>query len=238
MPDNAHLKNLFFNLSHLIGDDIIAFVSRVNPDRVFLDKYLERYAFAGELGVPPEQLAFPLQVHSNRVKLVSSSGSVENTDGLITNNPSLVLSIVTADCLPVFIYDPVDDYRALVHAGWRGISTKIIPHAVKQLIELGVKPESLQFIYGPSIRQENYEVGEDVAAKFSPENKLKISDDSWKVNLAGEVTNQILDFSIPAENIHDCGICTFEEQDCHSYRRDGHRAGRMYSFFGRTNESV
>jgi len=235
----ADLQNrLFFDLSRYFGDEIIAAVSQVNPDRIFRDKLLERYSYAGELGFYPEQLAFPVQVHSNRVIQVSTAGSVNSADGLITRNPDIVLSIVTADCLPLFIWDELRQTRALVHAGWRGVTGKIVTETLNQLKLMDVTPETLTVVAGPSVHMKNYEVNSDVADLFSPGNKVQTDQGKWHVNLFGAVRDELISFGGQEENILDSGICSVEDKRCHSYRRDGLKAGRMYSYFGRKNESA
>ena len=80
-----------------------------------------------------ENVAYPIQTHSNNVVDISSGGEYPDADGLITCNQSVFLSIQVADCVPIFIYDFKTGCKGLVHSGWKGTANKIISDLSKAL---------------------------------------------------------------------------------------------------------
>ena len=92
-------------------------------------------------------------------------------DGLITNKKNIALGILTADCAPVFIFDPIKKVIAVAHAGWKGAYKKIIIKIIKKLIILGSKKENIIATVGPCIAQQNYEVKQDFKTKFLKQTK-------------------------------------------------------------------
>ena len=94
-------------------------------------------------------------------------GNIGEGDALITDKPNLALTISTADCTPVFIYDKENKVIAGVHSGWRGTEKKILLETLKKLkSDFNSQPENLYVYIAPSISQEKYEVGPEVAEKF------------------------------------------------------------------------
>ena len=79
----------------------------------------ERAGLSTLVGLNPNHVVKPKQVHSAEVKFVYTSGEIAATDALISNSNSIVLSIQVADCIPLFLADPLNGVIGLVHAGWR-----------------------------------------------------------------------------------------------------------------------
>ena len=84
----------------------------------------------------------------------------------------MILAILTADCLPVVLHDPVAGVLACVHAGWRGTVAGVTAAAVAALQDLGSRPSDLVAGLGPAIAGDRYQVGPDVheavTAAFGP----------------------------------------------------------------------
>jgi hypothetical protein len=118
-------------------------------------------------------LAVPKQVHSNTVVVlpnISKPWDPPEADGLVTNQAEVVISVQTADCLPVLLADPVYRAVAAVHAGWRGVLKQVVGNAVRLMkASFNSSPADLIAVAGPSIRSCCYEVGEDVIAAFAQE---------------------------------------------------------------------
>ena len=180
-----------------------------------------RYEIAEEIGYKTESLAIPHQTHSTNVLFVNSAGEFENCDGLITANPNIVLSLQTADCIPIFLYDKSTAARGLVHAGWRGVVGGIVSNAIDLMVSKGSIVENIHVFLGPSICMNCYEVGAEVADQFENKNKKKLGGGKWFVNLHGQVECQLLDLGVLASKIKSSPICSFENDNCCSYRRDG-----------------
>jgi YfiH family protein len=89
-------------------------------------------------------------------------------DALMTDQPGLLLSIRTADCMPILLVDPKRRALAAVHAGWRGALERIVEKSVGDMRRLfASRPSDLLVAIGPSIRVCCYEVGEEVRENFS-----------------------------------------------------------------------
>jgi YfiH family protein len=154
---------------------------------------------------------------------------------------NLALCVVTADCVPAFIYDPKRSVIAGIHAGWRGVASRIIPKTIAKLKEDGSNPADLEVLIGPHIQKQSFEVEFDVRdqilsslgpltsderADFSE----KISDKKALVDLDKVVKRQIQDEGLSLEKLFAINIDTVTDLRFHSYRRDKEKSGRQISF--------
>lgn len=163
-------------------------------------------------------LAVPGQVH-------------KGTDGLFTDDRRVVLSLRVADCAPIFFYHPPTRFRGLVHAGWRGLAAGVITAGADLLQTRGVDLGLVEVVIGPTIEAACYEVGPEVVELFSPATWQPNSNGRFQLDLVAAVREQLLDAGIPTAMITSVDVCTRCDPRCHSYRRDGKRAGRMVAFF-------
>ena len=188
--------------------------------------------------VPPGyRVATLKQVHSDRVMTVrgEEDGVLGDADALVTDHEGTLLSIRTADCVPLLLVDPATRAIAAVHSGWRGTVAGVLPRAVEAMqAEYGTDAGSLLVAIGPCIRFEAYEVGEAVAEQFRglfPERKDL--DRQTHVDLVEGCVRQLKQLGVPDEGIFDCGRCSYREPELfHSFRRDQEESGRMVSFIG------
>ncbi len=149
-------------------------------------------------------------------------------DGLITRSPNIPLAIRTADCLPVFIFDPRQRAIGLVHAGWRGSRKRIVEKTVKRMAQQWkTSLEDLKVVLGPAIRSCCYEVGREFLEYFPQE--VIVKDQHLFLDLPLVNKTQLSSLGVREENIFDCRICTCCDQQFFSHRRDGAKAGRMLS---------
>jgi polyphenol oxidase len=203
------------NMSYQVGDD---------PARVDMN----RAAFFSEVGISKNELAIPLQSHSENVCNVEMPGEYENCDGLVTNTQGVALAVTIADCVPILLFDPVKNVIGAVHAGWRGTANTIVQKAVRTMqVEYNTDMNDVRVFIGPSAGLCCYEVSEEVAVKF--ENKI-VSYNNTKVfiDLKKENALQLQKQGLVKGNIEISKHCTIcEKQLFHSFRRDGKRAGRM-----------
>jgi YfiH family protein len=115
------------------------------------------------------------QIHSSLIRGVSAKDILENGmaavlkgDGLMTNEPGVLLGIQTADCIPVLVADRKKRAVAAFHAGWRGTLARIVENGVGRMrLEFGSRPEDLIASIGPGIGQCCYAVGEEVQQQFN-----------------------------------------------------------------------
>ncbi len=109
------------------------------------------------------------QTHSATVHRVDGAPAVGlEGDGLMSDTPGVLLGILTADCVPVLVLDPVRRAVAALHAGWRGTAQQIVERGVHRMQqEFGSRPEELLAAIGPAIGPCCYTVGEEVRDAFA-----------------------------------------------------------------------
>ena len=132
----------------------------------------QNYGILGQaVGFDPAHTVFTKQIHSDLIERVGRDqwgrGLLreveEGCDGLVTNEPLTALTVFSADCTPVLLYDPVQKAIGAVHAGWRGTAMKIAAKAVlKMTEEFGSRPEDIHAAIGPCIGQCCFETHNDV----------------------------------------------------------------------------
>lgn len=221
------------NLGLHVGDDV---------DRVRRNRRL----VAAATGVPLESWVLAEQVHGAQVAVVGRKESgrgaesletvIRQADGLVTAEPGIALVALFADCVPVYLVDPVRRAVALVHAGWKGTLGGISARAVVAMVEtLGCRPEDLWAVIGPSIGPCCYEVKEQVVDFFRREFsgaeyllQKSAGKESWYLDLWEANRVALLAAGLPPAQIAVAGLCTC----CHpelffSHRRDRGRTGRL-----------
>ncbi len=204
----------YFNLSYSVDDakEIVDF---------------NRALFFNELGLNDRMVSYQKQVHEDKISTVSSFGSYGESDALITTKKNLGLAISSADCPAIFIYDPKGKVIAAVHSGWRGTEKNILRKTIQKLKSDFNSNASNYICYiGPSISQRNYEVGEEVAAKFDKE-FVYINRNKFYLDVSGANYTMLIEEGVKRTNIQVSNLCSYEyEILLHSYRRDGQKSGR------------
>lgn len=186
---------------------------------------------ARQIGIALERIAIPNQVHDNNIELAVAGKVHKRTDGLFTADPSVVLSLQVADCAPVFFHHSGSGYRGLVHAGWRGLAAGVLVEGAGFLTAQGVDLDQVQVAIGPTIEMVCYEVGREVVERFPATVWRSNAQGRYQLDLVAASQEQLSAAGIPEENIRSVGVCTVCDSRCHSYRRDGERAGRMVAFY-------
>lgn len=136
-----------------------------DPERVATN----RRRAADRLGLPVAALLTARQVHSAHVVVVEAAwpdAARPTADGLVTRRPGLALGILTADCAPVLLADPVAGIIGAAHAGWRGAKAGVLARVIEAMLALGARRERLAAVIGPCIAQPSYEVGPEFRAAF------------------------------------------------------------------------
>jgi hypothetical protein len=194
-----------------------------------------RKRFLVELGFSDRGIAAAEQVHSSRVQVVNEPESVGETDGLVTDTPGLFLSVVTADCLPVFLWTTDGAVVGILHAGWRGTAAGIVRNAVQAIRrEYAVRPQDAAALLGPCISPPFYEVGSEVARRFPSACLQPSRDGRFLLDLKRANRIQLQTAGVPREAIFSDDRCTFENSGVFfSYRSEGPRAGRMIAVIGK-----
>lgn len=202
------------------------------------DSLVNRKEFLLQVDINYNDLICAKQVHGVNIEYVlgkdKSSGaldyasSIEDADGLITDQPNVPIAILTADCLSIFIYDPKRHAIAILHAGWRSTEQNISSVGVSHLQDrFGSRMEDLQVGFGPSMRACCFEVEQDFKSKF-PFGLIKREGRVF-MDMALINRRQLLDCGVKNENIFDPQICTFSDDDLFSFRKEGQAAGRLIS---------
>lgn len=226
-------KNGFFDFSNLFPENFIAVMSQKAPNlSISESETSSRNNIFRKTGFTDSRVAIPDQIHSANTKIITSSGSKGKCDGLITDNQKIVLSLKVADCTPCYLFDTVNGNFGLIHSGWRGTVGKIIINGLLNMIALGSIVKDILVVLGPSISQKNYEVTEEIAKLFKPVNVIQIDKSHWLVNICDEIKSDLVSFGVLENHIFNAKLCTYESENCHSYRRDGDSSGRMIAYAG------
>jgi hypothetical protein len=154
-------------------------------------------------------------------------------DALITDEVKLRIGIRTADCVPILMLDAKNRALAAVHAGWKGAATEIVKRTIEKMREtFATEPGNVFAAMGPCIRACCYEVGEEVAQRFSAQFPEWGEEDRAKRNLDLVEANrrQLLGMGVPPDQVFDSGLCTTcDSVQFFSYRREPENPGRQVS---------
>ncbi len=184
------------------------------------------------------------QTHSDNIEIIDTKESrgwsslqsaVEDCDGLITNQKGVVLTILTADCVPILLYDRVKEVVAIVHAGWRGTKMGIAMRCVAKMEEeFSSSPSDIVVGIAPSIGRCCYEVDEDVASHFFDyPNGVTKRGEKYHLDLPLINQEQLISIGVAKESIEMSNICTSCSVDEYfSYRKEGGCSGRFMSLIG------
>ncbi len=126
-------------------------------------------ALATAAVLPGSELVTPYQVHSPDAVIVRRAWKLADrprADAVVTDEPSLLLGIVTADCAPILMADMEAGVVAAAHAGWRGAHDGVIAATVAAMEQLGAVPARIRAAIGPCIAQASYEVDEAFRERF------------------------------------------------------------------------
>jgi purine-nucleoside/S-methyl-5'-thioadenosine phosphorylase / adenosine deaminase len=191
-----------------------------------------RALFFDHFKISQENLVFPRQVHADYVEAVDKPGIIKDCDALITSTPGLAITIQTADCFPLFIYDQRNHTCAIVHSGWRGTAKNIAQKTLAKMYTFyKTKPGDVLVAIGAGIQQKNYQVDGETAKYFDPAFLLADGKNHFKLSVQDAIISQLREYGVPSQNIEVDRTCTFEAKEKYfSYRRDGVESGRMMGF--------
>jgi YfiH family protein len=206
-----------------------------------LEAVQENRRRAVEAVKPGSRLVTVHQIHSSDAVIVAEpwdESARPHADALVTDQPGLLLGIVTADCAPILLADCNAGVVAAAHAGWRGAHGGVIEATIVQMEALGADSGSIAAAIGPAIGPASYEVGEDFGAAFN--------DNESQFFAPGQPGH--LQFDLPAYvlyRLEKAGISKVQALDLDtypdagrffSYRRSTHCAepnyGRQFSLIG------
>jgi len=159
----------------------------------------------------------PFDLSANRTK--ESPNVFPDVDALVTDTPGLYLAVKYADCIPILIYDKKKKVIAGVHSGRKGTEQNIVGKTISRLNRIYLsEPSDLYVALGPSICGEHYEVSDDIFEKFV--SNTEIEQRYPTLDLRKVVKHQLMVHGVSEKRVFDYPICTFEDHNYHSYRRD------------------
>ncbi|MGW7045683.1 peptidoglycan editing factor PgeF [Streptomyces avermitilis] len=208
------------NLGGAVGDD---------SDAVRTNRELA----AKSMGLDPARVVWMNQVHGPDVAVVDEpwgTRPVAEVDAIVTRRRGLALAVLTADCTPVLLADPVAGVAAAAHAGRPGMIAGVVPAAVEAMVELGADPSRIVARTGPAVCGRCYEVPDAMRAEVAAVEPAAYAETSWgtpAVDVSAGVHAQL-------ERLGVCDreqspVCTLESGDHFSYRRD-RTTGRLAGY--------
>ena len=203
------------NLAHHVGDD---------PDSVKTNREILRRDW-----LIPSEPYWLNQTHSTDVIEIDDKTIERDGDAAWTCQQETVCAVMTADCLPLLLYQGNPDRVAAIHAGWRGLEAGVIENTVAAMSD---NPESIQAWLGPAIGPSSFEVGSEVREAFIGNDKGCVdcfrpstNDGKYMANIYHLAKRRLNALGIT--EITGGDYCTVLDQELfYSYRRDG-QTGRM-----------
>ncbi len=193
---------------------------------------------AQTLKISPEDMIMLNQTHTDGIRVVTRAEAgemvtkpitIDGNDGMVTNIKGLLLATVEADCVPIYMLDPINKAIAMIHSGWRGTANQIGVNAVHKMEEnYKTNPKDLIVVIGPCICKDCYEVGSDIIGDFEKhfgQNEIDQffiprNGEKYSLDLRKAIYISLLRAGVNINNIYDTGLCTYENDELCSWRRD------------------
>ena len=179
-----------------------------------------------KMGLDNKNLFTMNQTHSNRVVVINDTNKhiqKIDTDALVTNIKNVTISVLTADCVPVLIYDEVNKIIGSVHAGWKGAARGIIENTLNEFFKIN-KNGKINVAIGPCIGVGNYEVGREFFSKFIQLSKknnnffIETKNNKFFFNLRKYINSKFEDLRV--NHVENIDFDTFSEnKKFFSFRR-------------------
>ncbi len=193
------------------------------------------------IGLNLERLACGVQVHGTKIAVIEETavgsgafglnGAIPETDALITNKAGIILATFTADCIPIFFYDPVTPAIGIAHAGWRGTINGIAGLTIRRMNdELRTIPGNCLVAIGPSICGVCFRVDRQLAERFGMIHPQTVTEDESgsKVDLQAFIRLDLAGTGVNPDRIYQARLCTCCQADrFFSHRTDHGVTGRM-----------
>ena len=205
---------------------------------------------ARSLGSADAEVARLVQVHGREVieddsePRPGSDRILGEADAVISRAEGRLLTVFTADCVPVLLAEADSGWMAAIHAGWRGTASRIVEAVLDRLEARGVRPSSLHALFGPAISGPAYEVGPEVAGSLLSSFRGSLPPDGavvpgrdgrFLVDLGLINESLLLRRGLRPERIRRPDLCTLgDPRRFPSYRRDGPGTGRIATGIVRT----
>ena len=217
------------NLGYNTSDD---------PDAVTRNRHM----VFSSMGVEDPIVAFPHQVHNDVIGHIDADLEdipedrivrFPETDATVTNRKGVMLTSLHADCIPVWLYDPVKHVAGVAHAGWRGTRLDIAAKTAREMCSrYGSEISDIIAVVGPGISHCCFEVGSEVFESFTEMigdlGELAVDDKNGKYHLDLKGINRVLLERAGVGEVHVSEYCTVcSDELFYSYRRDNGITGRL-----------
>lgn len=214
------------NMGYHVGDDH----KRVTENRRI---------FCKAIGIELDSLVLAQQVHGDKIMVVDKEhagcgaydfeSGLANTDALITNSNAVAIGILTADCVPVMLFDPIKKVIGVSHAGWKGSLSKIAAKTVLKMNEIyGTKPSDCLASIGPCICKNCYEVSDSIIEQFENTFNYKVKNKENKLDLLHIIKIQLNEIGV--KYISSMELCTACNLNLfYSHRAENGYTGRIIS---------
>ena len=192
------------------------------------DAVAENRRRAAEAVCPGCDIATVYQIHSAEVATVPRpwpERARPRADAMVTDEPGMLLGIVTADCAPVLLADSAAGVIGAAHAGWRGAHGGVLENTIAAMVNLGAEPRRIAAAIGPAIAQPSYEVDQAFRAQFPPGDERFFApgrSGRWQFDLP----------AYAAARLESAGVGQIERMDLDTYADPE----RFYSYRRATHE--
>ncbi|CAN5310417.1 peptidoglycan editing factor PgeF [soil metagenome] len=196
-----------------------------------------RESVAAQLDAAPDRLLTVRQWHSADALTVTDVWDVQQppqADALVTNVRRIAIGVLTADCAPVLFADRNAGVIGAAHAGWKGALAGVTAATIAAMEKLGAVRSRITAVIGPTIAQENYEVGPEFAAHFLKEDE----DNQVFFRSASRTAHHMFDLPgylarklaiAGVGHVNNTALCTYQpENRFFSYRRATHGGEKQY----------
>ena len=191
------------------------------------------------LGLRNQVIKFLNQTHSGRAEIIDKKNLdlTINADASITKDKTIALSIITADCAPIFIFDKDNTFICSIHAGWKGCLNNIIKNTVRKINQMNINSHKLIAIVGPCLEKKNFEIDKDIKdifinKNFQYEKFFSKNSEKNKLNfdMRGLINFQLQNYSV--NKIFNVVVDTYSNKNLFfSHRKSMHKGfsptGRM-----------
>ena len=247
--DDAHVRHLFATRIGGVSEGCFGgwnFASGVGEVTDTEQNVLANYEIAAnKFGLHASDVCRSYQTHTDFVMTADETHRGVGTtkpkfpfgvDGLVSRTKDLLLSVRSADCVPILLYDPMQKVCAAVHAGWRGTVGGIAANAVREMQRHGSLAQDILAAIGPCIGACCYEVGTEVFDTFLQyDSRMAVcfapSGDRYMLDLTRANRMILSDAGVAETHIDACGLCTrCDATEWFSHRRMGALRGTMSAF--------
>ncbi|MDC6482523.1 peptidoglycan editing factor PgeF [Pelagibacteraceae bacterium] len=223
----ANIKHCFFSKNGGVSKELYSSLNCGLGSGDKKENVLKNLSIVSKrMGVDKNNLYTMSQTHSNKVVIINKNNQDikrVDSDALITNIKNISISVLTADCVPILIYEKINNVVACIHAGWKGAINGIVENTFNKMMQLN-ENNKFYVAIGPCIGLENYEVGKEFYDKFIHENKknerffFQNGNNKFNFDLRKYVNFKITKFDV--KYVENVDLNTYaEKENFFSFRR-------------------